>query len=279
MTAPKKSPAKKSPAKESAAKKPAAKRPAAKKSAAKKSAAKTRPGTPTEQPPSVLRDGDDVVGAAAQIIAVFEAQPDLFLAAGANPVRAMRDAGIELSPRAGRYVALRCRFAPAEAERLDKLAQQIDEHLAGDAIDLDDDAALADALRKIGIEVDQPTAPGRGEPSPDIEITAVTSKPDRPTAKRKPGELHPIRRSVLAAAATLPQVQRWRETQRSGPDPFARYEAAHPVMKPLLEYRRRSATQPRFAADEVYEQLARTKNGQLSNGINISLRVRLNGGR
>lgn len=89
--------------------------------------------------------------------------------------------------------------------------------------------------------------------------------------------MHPNRRSVLDAAATLDQVQRWRELKRSGPDPLEAYTDKHPAIGPLLEYRKQSASQPRFATGEVYERLARTRNGQLSEGVNITLRVRLSG--
>ncbi len=237
--------------------------------------------TASDPPAAVhLQDGGEVVRAAAQIISVFDGRPDLFLAACANPVRAMLDAGVELSPSAQRYVALRCRFDPAEAERLERLAQQIDEHLgASGDLDPDDDEAISAALRKVGVDIDVSERPAPNKPSHPSEPAAsqqpAPQKGQR--TQRTPRDVHPTRRSVLAAAETLGQVQRWREVKRAGPDPFEAYAGRHPAIGPLLEYRKKSATQPRFATDEVYERLARTKNGQLSEGVNITLRVRLNG--
>ncbi|WP_116999486.1 hypothetical protein [Desertimonas flava] len=266
----KKATSKKTPSKKAATKKTppkaASKKTAAAKGSSTKSAAKAPPTTrPTTEP---MRDAADVVRAAAQIIKVFDAQPDLFLAACANPVRALRDAGVELSPEAERYVALRCRFDPERATRLEQLAAQVGEYL-GD-VDLDDDRAVAAALRRVDIPVE---LEAEGEATPAVSLSAAPSE-QRPPSRRT-RELHPNRRSVLAAAATLPQVHRWRQTSR-GPDPFERHADKHPVFGPLLEYRRLSASVPRFASGEVYQRLARTKGGQLSDGINITLRVRLN---
>lgn len=273
----KKATAKKATAKKATAKKraPTTSTSAAEAAPAKEAAAASKDPrqqgpTPTRPTTAPMRDGDDVVRAAAQIIGVFDAQPDLFLAACANPVRGLRDAGIELSPEAERYVALRCRFSPAEAERLEQLLRQVAEHL-GD-VDVDDDRAVAAALRRAGIPVEiEPDRP----PSPTVRLSTARTE-QRPSTGRRRGEVHPNRRSVLAAAEALPQVHRWRQVRPTGPDPFERHSNEHPVFGPLLEYRRLSASQPRFASDEVYERLARTKGGQFSEGINITLRVRLN---
>jgi hypothetical protein len=240
----------------------------------------TPSGAPGEPPPGRLDEPDEVMRAAGAIIDVFEHRPDLYLAACANPVRALRDAGVDLSPSVERWVAHRCRFSPEETEELDRLADQITRHL-GD-IDPDDDTAVRRALRDVGVDIPLRSEPVEGTASaPDVEIAAA---PVAQTARRRPRPtgpattLHPVRRSVLLAAQQLPQVRRWREARRTGPDPLEDHEGAHAVMKPLLEYRRRSATQPRFASDELYERLAATKGGQLARGINIELHVRLTGG-
>lgn len=217
---------------------------------------------------------DDVVRQAEQIIAMFEDRPDLFLAACADPVRAMRDVGIELSPSAARYVAHRCRFSPKEADELERLASQIDEQLG--IINPDDDRAVAAALRKVGVDVSRPKRPKADDA--DQQAASAPNPPSGSKRKASVPEVHPMRRSVLAAAATLPQVRRWQPARRVEPDPFEPLRKAHEVMAPLLEYRRRSSTQIRFADAEVYERLARTSDGQVTEAINLTLRVRLNRG-
>jgi hypothetical protein len=217
---------------------------------------------------------DDVVRQAEQIISMFEDRPDLFLAACADPVRAMRDVGIELSPSAARYVAHRCRFSPKEADELERLASHIDEQLG--IIDPDDDRAVAAALRKVGVDVSRTKRPTAEDAAQ--QAAPASTPPSNSKGTSAVPEVHPMRRSVLAAAATLPQVRRWRPVRRVEPDPFERYREAHDVMAPLLEYRRRSATQIRFADSEVYERLAHTSDGQVTEAINLTLRVRLNRG-
>ena len=238
-----------------------------------------RPLAPGAPPTDRLEAPDEVVRAAAAIIDVFEHRPDLYLAACANPVRALRDAGVQLSPSAERWVAHRCRFSPEETEELDRLVEQVTRYL-GD-VDPDDDAAVRRSLRDIGVDVPLAAKPAKAAPTaPAVEIAAAPVEQAsrqrlRPTGPAK--QLHPARRSVLLAAEQLPQVRRWREARRADTDPLEEYKGAHAVMKPLLEYRRRSATQLRFASDELYERLAATKGGQLASGINIELHVRFTG--
>lgn len=269
--------ASKGPAKKAATKKTATKKTTAPKTTTKRATTKkTDAGTPTS---GILDAPEEVMRSASSIIDVFESRPDLLLAAFANPVRALRDAGIRLSPEAERWVALRCRFSPDEIEELDYLAGQVREHL-GD-IDPDDDTEVRRALRDAGVEIplgarktSEAAASPIGKGSASSDRKAALKQTER-TGRAK--ELHPVRRSVLLAAEQVQQVHRWRETRRA--DRLDEYADAHAVMAPLLEYRRRSAARPKFASDDLYERLAATKGGQLASGINVEFHVRLSDDR
>jgi hypothetical protein len=246
-----------------------------------------------------LDDDAAVVASASAIIDVFDRRPDLYLAAAANPVLALRDAGVRLGPEAERFVERRCRFDPEAAVELDALERRIVDVLG--PLDPDDDAAVEAAMRAVGIEMPGDTksskrASSRRRPSAVAEQRPRTpgtdpfvrgdtggsgerTTPRRPPLDRAQRRSVPLRRSAVAAAATLPQVARWRQSRRSGPDPLEAVRDAHDVVPLLIEYRSRSQTQLRFASPELYERLKATTGGQLSEGVNITIRVRLAGDR
>jgi hypothetical protein len=157
--------------------------------------------------------------------------PALALRAAANPLLVLQEMGIALTERLAAEVELRLRFRPEQIERLQQLRAEIQKH-AGEAFDLDDPAqvrrVLFDHLKLSPL------------PPPAQPVVIAPSQ----VAK----VYQPLPRHELEHPWTAPGSVR-----RS--DPLERLHDAHPVMRPLLEYRALQASQPPLARRELVDRL------------------------
>jgi hypothetical protein len=158
----------------------------------------------------------------------------LALAAAVNPLFALEELGFELSPGARRDIGDRLRFGQNTAMKLKDLRASIFKQV-GHPFDIDSPAELGrvlfDELKLSGARVDlyegggtaqQPPAKSRRSPPPDI----------KPLPRKRPGA-EPVA------------------------DPLEGLKGVHPVVGPLLEYRRLEASRPRFAPRSFFEAVRR----------------------
>jgi DNA polymerase I-like protein with 3'-5' exonuclease and polymerase domains len=163
----------------------------------------------------------------------INADPQLALAAAANPLHALEELGYQIDPQIQSELTDHVRFKPDTLQRLAALRKVIFEH-AGHSFDLDSATELHSALFA------------------GAHSVAGTGKGAAPDSERQ----HWL--SLLAEMTPLPP------TLGRGPgpvDPLESLSGKHPVVDALLEYRRLEASAPRLASRELYHQL---RNGQRS---------------
>lgn len=172
----------------------------------------------------------DLQRLAPAIVKAINADQALALRAAANPLLALEELGYELTPELRLETERRVRFAPQTAEELTKLADAVFAH-ADERFDLDAPAELERVL---------------------FEKLKLPRQDDRPAPKGA--------RAAKAAPATqlLPAPS---FTRRPFADPLERLRDAHPVMAPLLAYRKLEASEPRLAPRPLYEKI---KNGEVA---------------
>jgi hypothetical protein len=152
------------------------------------------------------------------IVSSLNKNPDLMLAAAANPLLALRELGYEIDPEVEQELEDRIRFGTQDGPKVGALREQIFK-TAGRRFDLDSAEALADVLSSL-------TKGQKNAPTfTPMETASVvfTMKPNRPA------------------------------------DPLESRRSAHPIMKPVLEYRRMQASTPRFATKELYDEIRQKK--------------------
>jgi hypothetical protein len=152
------------------------------------------------------------------ILASLNKNPDLMLAAAANPLLALRELGYEISEGAEQEFEDRIRFGPRNGPKLGGLREEIFKS-AGRRFDLDSPEALVDVLSSL-IKTDKG---GHTFTRAEAIPMAFTLRPNRPA------------------------------------DPLEKVRRAHPIMEPLLEYRRMQASTPKFATKEFYDEIRQKK--------------------
>jgi hypothetical protein len=152
------------------------------------------------------------------IVAALNKNPDLMMAAAANPLLALRELGYEIEPGVEQEFEDRIRFGPHNASKVAKFREQIFKS-AGRRFDLDSPEALADLLSSL---VKTQKYPRTFTPA---ETAAVP----------------------LTLQSTRPS------------DPLEHLRNVHPIMEPLLEYRRMQASTPRFATKEFFDEVREKK--------------------
>lgn len=165
------------------------------------------------------------------ILKQINEDPQLALAAAANPLLALEEMGYEIGGAARTEIARRVRFSPRVAVRLRHLEDEV-ASIAGRKVDLDS----AEDVRRLLFEDLGLEAP---EQQAGYEQTAQTvqrrgKRPDRIALDT--GPLPP----------DLSSVER-------GDDPLRALADRHEVMEPLLAYRRLEASTPRLASRQAYE--------------------------
>lgn len=153
----------------------------------------------------------------SSILEAVNADRVFALAAASNPLIALEELGYQIESAARPEIADRIRFgAEVAATRRDLRAAMANN--AGHSFDPDNDAALRQVL-----------------------FDELKIRRSRPQAERAPTGASDEQRSGSSVATK--------------PDEFEQYRGAHPIIEPLLEYRKLGATVPQFAPVEVYEAI------------------------
>jgi len=161
------------------------------------------------------------------ILRALNDDPQLIIAASANPILAIEEIGYECSDAFKQELEMRLRFTEKTRQRLNKLEKKANS-AAGLDLPLADPKRLQRVLfREIGIQ-----------------------EPDADSCRQA------IKKAGLGSGSNL-------LTERPGPavfgralvDPLAVLEGAHPVIEPLLEYRALEASEPRFAPESLYRKI------------------------
>ena len=142
------------------------------------------------------------------------------LRAAANPLLAAEEMGYQIAPEIRQTAERRVRFSQEDAARLGELEAQVYK-LAGAQFNIDSSQEL-DRILFEKLKLPRPTSPQQTPPD--------------------------TYRKLASAPATAPGL-----TQ--APDPFEELRDAHPIMPPLLEYRRIERSVPRLAPRELYERI------------------------
>lgn len=152
------------------------------------------------------------------------------LRASANPLLAAEEMGFQIAPEIQRPAEWRVRFSKENAARLGELEEQVYK-LADEHFDIDSSQDLDRVLFE-KLKLPRPKPPS--EPP-------VTPQQQTPPSKYRKSSSAPPRPVGLTPA----------------PDPLEELRDAHPVMEPLLEYRRIDRSAPRLASRELYERIRR----------------------
>ena len=164
-----------------------------------------------------------------RLVAALNDDPRLARAALANPLFAIEELGYTIDEGVRTTFERRIRFTIEDADRLQRLAAEVSE-AAGCDVDVDDPYDLAHVLfDELGLPRPEPNRKGDEE-----------ALPTEPLDPRLP----------------------WITDSR--PDPLEALAKAHPVMRPLLEYRKLDASQPRLASPDRYRR-ARDVTSSVSN--------------
>jgi hypothetical protein len=191
------------------------------------------PAAGNERPIESIRELRRLV---PSLIERINADQALALRAAANPLLAIEELGVRLAPSVRTEAERRVRFSKAARERLLALEKEVFKH-AGHVFELDDPQALE---RVLFSEMKLPRSTAQAQ--------AKAVAPNAPKAR-------------------APSVAFAREFV----DPYDVLAGSHPIMAPLLEYRRLEASQPKLAPRDLYERIHR---GEVRAPV-VRLRARL----
>lgn len=184
----------------------------------------------------VVRSWDELQERIGSIVERLNADLDLAVSSAVNPFFALEEIGLTVAPEARAEIEDRLRFPGKEATRRGKLRRLIFD-LAGREFDIQSAEELHQVLFK------------------DLSIRPY---PDERGCYPKVPDTHP-----------LPRIRKGEPVE----DPLAALEGRHPIIAPLLKYRRLDARRPRFAPPSSY---AAIRQGDRSHGIR-GFRIRLKG--
>lgn len=160
------------------------------------------------------------------IVEQINADPALAVAAAANALLALEELGYEIDPAARPEIEDRLRFRPDDAKRVTRLRSELF-RTAGGPFDPSSDADVRRVLADVGVKVGR--LPDTTRPRPTLQI-----RPPRPKS-----------RAVVRQYAEPQPEPEWE-------DPLERLRDRHPIVAPLIEYRRLEAAEPRLATPDVY---------------------------
>jgi hypothetical protein len=158
----------------------------------------------------------------------INADPLFALAAAASPLFALEELGYEVDPDLREDLSNRLRFGQKTSERLRKLREAVFRH-AGHPFDL----GSAEELRRVLFD--------------ELRVTARERPPRSAQSQRRP------RRDAPDTSPLPPQLGWGQKVE----DPLKVLRGAHPIMDPLLEYRRLEASEPRLASRALYDEIRR----------------------
>jgi DNA polymerase I-like protein with 3'-5' exonuclease and polymerase domains len=156
------------------------------------------------------------------------ADEKLTMRAAVNPVFAMEEIGYEFSDELRASIERRARFRPGVYKRMETLVGDI-QKIANRPIN-PDSAADLDRLLFDEYKLVRPRTTLREQLAPAYHSLLATSYATEPLPPQ---------------VGQAPAVK----------DPLEELRDAHPIMKPLLEYRHLDASAPRCATRELYEQV------------------------
>lgn len=175
-----------------------------------------------------LRDLQRLVPA---IVKEINADERLALRAAANPLLALEELGYRLTPEVRTEAERRIRFAPQTIERLSQLSEAIYSY-ADERFDIESPAEIERVLFE---KLKLPRLDAKEQAPPKAQRKRPVQQPE-PTLALQPSPSY-LRRPFV--------------------DPLERLRGAHPIMEPLLEYRKLEASEPRLAPRELYERIKR----------------------
>jgi DNA polymerase I-like protein with 3'-5' exonuclease and polymerase domains len=156
------------------------------------------------------------------ILEKINADPQLAIAAAANPLHALEELGYQIDSQVRAEIEDHVRFKPDIITKLRKLREEISKH-AGHPFDPNLPAELHRVLfEKLKL--------------PPEEI------------KREKKE----HLAVLTETTPFPPQVSWAPKMT---DPLEKLRGKHPIIEPLLEYRRLEASTPRLASKELYNEI------------------------
>ena len=166
------------------------------------------------------------------IIAKVNADQSMALAAALNPLFAVEELGYEISPEARPSIEDRIRFDRQTAKRSQDLRESIFRQV-GHFFDLNSPEQMSKVLFE------------------ELKLRPA------PAGKREVVDQHSYAR-VPPTLDTKPLPHK-REGAEPAPDPLEVLRDAHPVMEPLLEYRRLQASRPLLAPRDAYDAVRQGK--------------------
>lgn len=184
-----------------------------------------------------IRSMDALRRRVPSIVQRINADEALAMRAAANPLLALEELGYELDDDLKREVALRVRFDQRTIETLHGLSSRIHE-LAGESFEIDSPAQLGAVLFK------------------RLELPALPPAPQRVVVVEGTIAARSIDQRARTAADPL-EIPRKVPGGVRPPDPLEALRGAHPVVGPLLEYRRLQGSVPALASRELYERIKR----------------------
>ncbi len=181
------------------------------------------------------------------IVERLNANPSLALAAAVNPLYALEELGLDIDPAVRPAIEQRVRFKPRVNARMQHLREEIFRH-AGHSFDIDSPREVECILfDRLGLAL----------PASE-SIQNVEGEGEGEGAKRPP-------------ALTLSRPVRTGRGDAPAEDPLEPLRDAHPIVPPLLEYRRLDANAPRLAPRSLYDEVRR---GERQFGV-VNLHFRL----
>jgi hypothetical protein len=182
--------------------------------------------------------------ALAGAVAKFSGDPQRMQLAALNPIFAMEEAGFEFPADLRGSIERRVRFVPDIYVRMEKLAGEINT-IAGRPVD-PDSAADIDRLLFFDLKLVRPktASPEKRGPAQSAAVPAL------PTER------------LLPRFKWMPEIT----------DPLETLRGAHPVMVPLLEYRRYDASAPRLATPELYDKVRKGEVKLPIKGLRVTIR-------
>lgn len=162
-------------------------------------------------------------------VQALNANERLIAGAAANPLFALEELGFTIAPALLPTVVRRIRFSQAVFERLETLAEQVQQQ-AQQRFDLDAPAELARVLFE---------ALKLPRDATNLVEQAATAAPEY----------------SFSDALTSPLPYHLDKAAANRPDPLEKLRGQHPVIEPLLAYRALEATTPRLASREDYQRI------------------------
>jgi hypothetical protein len=169
------------------------------------------------------------------ILSKVNADKSLAIAAALNPLFALEELEYDLSPEARQSVEDRIRFEPQTVKQLVNLRESIFQH-AGHSFDINS----ADELRKVLFE--------------ELKLTSYPGT-DKPTDQQG----YPHQRYPTGGPTLDTKPLPFRRDGKPPDDPLAVLREKHPIMEPLLEYRRLQATHHQFAPRDLFDAVRQGK--------------------